>query len=57
MTLLIVTRENGLFTLREVREKARGWFATVRSNTAQGIIDYLRDNWPVGTRAQWIILR
>jgi hypothetical protein len=52
--LIIVKRTGSRFYLyvlrgREVSER-------VTANSASLIWDYLQSNWPIGTRAQWIIL-
>ena len=51
---LVVKKEDGLFTLREVRN---GVAKTLYlAPYAQGINDYIRANYPDGTIARWIIV-
>lgn len=51
---LIVTKERGVFTLRETENGVP--MVTVKAQDPQLVRDYISANWPVGTTARWIII-
>lgn len=51
---LIVTKERGVFTLREIENGVA--LVTVKAQDPQLVRDYISANWPVGTTARWIII-
>jgi hypothetical protein len=51
---LLVHKETGLFVLRTFHNGVE--IECVKAMSAQMIQDYVRANWPVGTKVQWIIV-
>ena len=51
---LFIRREGGLLVLRAfLNGEMMEW---VKAINAQMMLDYLLENWPVGTRVEWVVM-